>query len=265
MTLSLPTAHFAGLFCDAIFFGIYLVTCTGSIRVLLMTGRGREERWRRPGEIRWMMAIFGLFLFINCTLDIAMGFLRNFRAFVHSPNPLAILTSPKYWTNIIRPVNIAVGAWVADFVLIYRCWVVYGRRWLIIVPSVLLYLAHVANSLRVFAMMGAAGGLPTTANPNAFEAFRNALLVFSSLVAAQNVVTTGTLIWCIWLVERSQARNFQYEDRPRYLRRIIAVLAESGAAYTAVVLIVLGLAAASSPAIYVVEDLVSGRIINHNE
>ncbi|KXN85600.1 hypothetical protein AN958_11108 [Leucoagaricus sp. SymC.cos] len=249
MTLSLPAAQLAGIFCDAVFYGMFLVTFTGSIRVLLMKGRGKDERWCRPNEIRWMMAIFALLLFINCTLDIAMGFSRNFRAFVKSKNPLATLTSPTDWTNIgqVR-ITIALQS-------MKRCWIVYGRRWLVIVPSVLLYLAHVANTLRVFSMMGAAGGVPTVRNPKAFQAFRTALLVFCALVSAQNVVTTGTLIWRIWQVERSQAKVFKFGDRPRYFYRISAVLAESGAAYTAVVLIVLGCAAASSPALYVVETL----------
>ncbi|KXN83807.1 hypothetical protein AN958_01043 [Leucoagaricus sp. SymC.cos] len=256
MTLSLTAAQLAGVFCDAIFYGMFLVTCTGSIRVLLMTGRGREERWRRPSEIRWMMAIVALLLFIICTLDIAMGFSRNFRAFVNPGDPLVTLLSPTDWTNIGQPVNEAIGAWVADFILVREwCWIVYGRRWLVIIPSGLLYLANVGISLRVFAMMGASRGVPTLANPSAFQAFRNSLLGFCATIAAQNVLTTGVLIWRIWLVEKSQAKVFKFGDRPRYFYRISAVLAESGAAYTTVVLIVLGCAAAASPALYVVENL----------
>ncbi|KXN91385.1 hypothetical protein AN958_00908 [Leucoagaricus sp. SymC.cos] len=252
MTLSLVGAQLAGIFCDAVFYGMFLVTSAGSIRVLLTSGRGKEERWRRPSEIRWMMAMVALLLFIVCTLDVAMGFSRNFRAFVNSDNPLATLMSPTDWTNIGQPVNEAVGAWAADFILIYRCWIVYGRRWLVIIPSGLLYLANVAISLRVFAMMGAAKGIPTLTDANAFRA---SLLAFCSTIAAQNVLTTGVLIWRIWLVERSQARIFKFEDRPRYLHRISAVLAESGATYTAIVLITLVLTAAENPALYVVDNL----------
>ncbi|KXN81839.1 hypothetical protein AN958_03608 [Leucoagaricus sp. SymC.cos] len=254
MALSITAAEFSGMFCYAVFYGIFLVTCAGSVRVLLITGRKREERWRRPSEIHWMMAIVVLLLFIVTTLDIAMCFSRNLRAFVRSDNPLAVLTSPTDWTNLGQPVNEAVGAWAADFILIYRCWIVYSRRWPVIIPSTLLYLAVVAICLRVFAMMGAARGIPTLANANAFT---TSLLAFCSTVAVQNVLTTGLLIWRIWLVERSQAGGFEFGDRPRYLHRISTVLAESGAAYTVVVLITLILTAAQSPVVYVMSDLMT--------
>ncbi|KXN83507.1 hypothetical protein AN958_01365 [Leucoagaricus sp. SymC.cos] len=236
MTFSISAAHLSGLFCEAIFYGMYLVTCTRSVRLLFMTGSGREERWRRLGEIRWVMTIVALILFTICTLDITMSFSRDFRAVVKSDDAETVLMAPADWTNVGQ---------------IYRCWIVYGRRWLVIIPSALLYLANLAISLRVFAMMGAAGGIPTLTNAGAF---RTSLLAFCSTIAAQNVLTTGILIWRIWLVDRA-ARVFKFGNRPRYLQQIIRALAESGALYTTVVLLTLIFTVAQKTALYVVNTL----------
>ncbi|KXN87785.1 hypothetical protein AN958_08141 [Leucoagaricus sp. SymC.cos] len=250
MTFPITAAQLTGTFCEAIFYGIYLVTCTRCIRILFMTGSGREEHCCRPSEIRWMMAITGLTLFIVCTLNVMMGFSRDFRAFVQSENAEKALIAD--WTNIAR-VRTAFGACVADFILIYRCWIVYGRRWLVIVPSVVLYLTSLAISGTTYALMAEAGGIPDGTIPANAGTFRTLLLAFFATIAAQNVLTTGILIWRIWLFERNQ--TIMIGNTPRYLRQVIRVIAESGAAYTTFVLMTLISIAAYSNALYPISDM----------
>ncbi|KXN81349.1 hypothetical protein AN958_05143 [Leucoagaricus sp. SymC.cos] len=257
MTFPITGANLVGSFCDAVFYGIYLVTCTTCFRILFMTGSGREERWRHPSEVRWMMAIGGLILFIVCTLDITLAFSSNYRAFVHSENAEKALIAD--WSNIAE-VRTAFGAWVADFILIYRCWIVCGGHWPVIVPSVILYLTNLAISFRVYAMMAEAGGIPHGTVPENAGAFRSFLLAFFTTIATQNVLTTGILIWRIWLVERKQTKL--NGDPPRYLRQIIRALAESGAAYTTFVLMTLIASAAHSNALYPISGMATGIAFN---
>ncbi|KXN88449.1 hypothetical protein AN958_07360 [Leucoagaricus sp. SymC.cos] len=250
MTFAITGANLVGNICSAVFYGIYLVTCAPCCRILFTTGSGREERWRRPSEIRWMMAIGGLIPFIVCNPNLMMGFSCNYRAFMQSENAQKVLIAD--WTNIAQ-VRTAFGAWVADFILIYRCWIVYACQWLVIVPSVILYLTNLAISFRVYAMMVEAGGIPDGSVPANAGAFRSFLLAFFVTIAAQNALTTGILIWRIWLVERKQTRL--NEDPPHYLRQIIRALAESGAAYTTFVLMSLIASVAHSYALYPISDM----------
>ncbi|KXN92921.1 hypothetical protein AN958_08256 [Leucoagaricus sp. SymC.cos] len=260
MTFPITAAQLTGTFCEAVFYGMYLVTCAPCIRILFMTGSGREERWRRPGEIRWMMVIAGLLLFIVCTLSLAMGFSRDFRAFVQSENAEKALIAD--WTNVAR---VRTGLPVTEMIMltqqslfISQCWIVCARRWLVIVPSVILYLTNLAVSFREYAMMAAVRGVPNgTISANA-GAFRSLLLAFFSTITAQNVLTTSILIWRIWQVEKSQTRMLG--EQQRHLRRIMIVLMESGAAYTTLVFMTLISSAVHSNASYPISNMASGII-----
>ncbi|KXN81202.1 hypothetical protein AN958_05783 [Leucoagaricus sp. SymC.cos] len=258
MAFPITAAQLTGTFCEAVFYGMYLVTCAPCFRIIFMTESRREERWRRPSEIRWMMAIAGLTLFIVCTLNVTMGFSRDYRAFIQSEDAKKALIAD--WTNIarVRPVIAAFGAWVADFILIYRCWIVYGRRWLVIVPSVILYLTNLAIAGRVYAIMAEAGGVPGGTVPANAGAFRSFNLAFLTTIATQNILTTGILIRGIWLVEGNQTRMIG--GPPRYLRQVMRVFAESGSVYTTFVLMMLISSGAHSNALYPISDMASGII-----
>jgi len=103
----ITAAQLSGNFCETLFFGIYLVTCTSCVRTLLITGTGTgtstgKERWRRPHEIRWMLTIIAFVLFVICTFDTALGLLHNFRAFVDSEDPEREFRNIADWVNIAR-------------------------------------------------------------------------------------------------------------------------------------------------------------------
>ncbi|KXN87788.1 hypothetical protein AN958_08144 [Leucoagaricus sp. SymC.cos] len=258
MVFPITGAYMTGTFFGAIFYGIYLVTCIPCFRILFFTESGKGQRWRRPSEIRWPMAIGGLILFVVCALDATLNFSRDYRAFVESLDAEEVLIAD--WTNIARVMASAFGAWVADYILIYRCWIVYARRWVVIVPSIILYLANLAVSFREYAMMAVAGGIPgTTVSANA-GAFRSLLLAFFSTIAAQNVLTTSILIWRIWQVEKSQTRILG--EQQRHLRRVMIVLAESGAVYTTFVLLTLITSAAHSNTLFPLSDMAKGIVFN---
>jgi len=99
----ITAAQLSGNFCETLFFGIYLATCTSCIRTLLTisTGTGKE-RWRQPHEIRWILTIVAFILFVICTFDTVLGLLHNFRAFVDSEDPEQEFRNIADWINIAR-------------------------------------------------------------------------------------------------------------------------------------------------------------------
>ncbi|KAF5347892.1 hypothetical protein D9756_010197 [Leucocoprinus leucothites] len=254
----LTAAQLSGNFCETLFYGMYLVTFTFCARTLLITGSGREERWLRLHEIRWTMMIVALTLFAICTFDTAIGLLHNFHAFVQSEDAEKELLNIADWINIARSVNQTVAMILGDFVLIYRCWIVYGRRWLVITPSLILYLGNLAMAAKL---------IEVEANPKTHRdislnssQIRPWWLAFFAITAIQNILTTAILIWRIWRVEKQSERFMNHSGsmvhQPRHLRKVIRVIAESGAAYTTCVFVTFLVSVTQSNALYPTSDMV---------
>lgn len=64
--LPITASQLSGNFCETLFYGMYLVTCTFCARTPLLTGSGGEEQWLRLNKIRWIMAILAFALFGVC-------------------------------------------------------------------------------------------------------------------------------------------------------------------------------------------------------
>ncbi|KAF5348258.1 hypothetical protein D9756_010541 [Leucocoprinus leucothites] len=235
----ITTAQLLGNFCETLAYGVYLVTCTFCARTLFLVGKGQEERWASPHEIRWLMATIAMALFIICTFDVAIGLLHNMRAFIQSKDPERVFYNIADWINIVRSVDQVLAGILGDFVLVYRCWIVYGRRWLIIVPSLMLYLGGIVVAIAL---------IQAEANPKTPDDIlltsnqtRHWNSAFFALTAAQNILTSSILIWRLW-------------PGPRYLRKTIRVIAESGAAYTMTVFFASVASISRSNAVYPISD-----------
>ncbi|KAF5347444.1 hypothetical protein D9756_011119 [Leucocoprinus leucothites] len=252
----ITTAQLLGNFCETLAYGVYLVTCTFCARTLFLVGKGQEERWASPHEIRWLMATIAMALFIICTFDVAIGLLHNMRAFIQSKDPERVFYNIADWINIVRSVDQVLAGILGDFVLVYRCWIVYGRRWLIIVPSLMLYLGGIVVAIAL---------IQAEANPKTPDDIlltsnqtRHWNSAFFALTAAQNILTSSILIWRLWRmdreVERCINRNLLDYSRPPLLRKTIRVIAESGAAYTMTVFFASVASISRSNAVYPISD-----------
>ncbi|KAJ3561423.1 hypothetical protein NP233_g10200 [Leucocoprinus birnbaumii] len=260
MAFPMTAAQLAGNFCQALLYGVFLVTCTFCARTLLIKGSGRDERWARPHELRWMMAIMAFVFFVISTFDVAIGLLHNYEAFVRSDDAEKVFTRVSDWIDIARSTDQGILMVLADFILIYRCWIVYGRRWLIILPSVILYLGGTTSIAGLLVVMG----LQSTETNITLTSDKTTpwFLAFYAITAAQNVFTTTVLVWRIWQVEKETETFYttssafsQGSGQPRRLRAVIRVIAESGAAYTLCVLVTFILAAIQSNALYPASDI----------
>ena len=200
-SLPLTTAQLIGNYCETLTFGIYLVTCCFCARTLLFTD-DPEERLRRPSEIRWLILTAAVLLFVGSVFDDIIGLLHNMTAFVWYNGPGGAnqeLTNIRNWINLARvcistlflsptldvsqSVAQIVSMQLADLVLLYRCYVVYARRWLVIVPSTTLSLVGVAVALRLLAQ-----GL--TSSSLSFSLVRPWWSVLYGATVLQNLLTT---------------------------------------------------------------------------
>ncbi|KAJ3564679.1 hypothetical protein NP233_g8137 [Leucocoprinus birnbaumii] len=261
----ITSAQLTGNFCETLFYGMYLVTCTFCARTLFLTGHGKEERFRRLGEIRWLMTSVAFSLLFLCTFDVAIGLLHNFHAFIYAKDAEIEFFNIADWINIARSANVFVGAIIGDFVLIYRCWIVYGCRFRVAVPSFVLYLGSIATTIRLMEIEGNPN-TPSNISLNSPQ-IRPWFDAFFAITTAQNVLTTSLIIWRIWRVEKQCERFNMTESglsnsRPQHLRKVIRVIAESGAAYTLTVVLTLIVSSVQNNAEYPVSNMTLGMAFN---
>lgn len=146
---------------------------------------------------------------------------------------------------------------LADFILIYRCYIVYARSWRVIIPSVILYGGGVAMSL---AILGVAVTKSSAISLNWWSVIKPWWAAFFAITALQNLLTTSLLIWRIWRVEHQNVKYCAQDQNsnPRHqlrLRQLIRVIAESGAVYTTMVFVTFIVSMYNNNAIYPLSDV----------
>ncbi|KAJ6576670.1 hypothetical protein DFH09DRAFT_1149970 [Mycena vulgaris] len=256
-------AQLTGNYFETLTYGMYLVTCCFCVQSLFwIPQHGGEERLRRRSEIRWMLVSVFCFIFVVNTFDDIIGLVHNLAAFVKYTGPGGSkeeLTNIHDWINIARSFAQTANMIVGDFVLIYRCYIVYGRRWLVVVPSFVLYLTGIAMAIKLMYVEITTSNGAITLNSNVIKPWWSA---FFAITAAQNVLTTGLLVWRIWRVEHQNARYRGTGGRttssiivPRtQLHKVIRVVAESGLAYSTLVFMTFVVSVCNSNALYPLSD-----------
>ncbi|KAF8188847.1 hypothetical protein K438DRAFT_1452281, partial [Mycena galopus ATCC 62051] len=260
-------AQLTGHYFETLGYGMYLVTCCLCAKALFCIPHpGGGERLRRRSEIRWLLVSVFTFLFVVSTFDDIIGMVHIILAFVKYKGPggaTGELTNIHEWINIVRvstsrsfdQIGIMI---VGDFVLIYRCFIVYNRRWQAIAVSFILYLTGIAMGIKLMYVEITTSNGAITLNSNVIKPWWSA---FFAITAAQNVLTTSLLVWRIWRVEHQNdklraSRNTQLSvpvSQPR-LRKAIRVVAESGLAYSTLVFVTFVVSVCNSNTLYPVAD-----------
>ncbi|KAJ7893252.1 hypothetical protein B0H13DRAFT_2037510 [Mycena leptocephala] len=243
-------AQIIGIYFETLTYGIYLVTCCFCAQILFWIPQsGGGERLRQRSEIRWLLVSIFCFIFVVNTFDDIIGLLHMILAFE--------LTNIDDWINIARLFNQVLNMIVSDFVLVYRCFIVYGRRWLPIAVSFVLYLTGIAMGVQLMHTEFTASNNAITLNFNPIKPWWSAFLV---ITAAQNILTTSLLVWRIWRIEH-QNEKFRAESTwssaPAYqprLRKVIRVVAESGLAYSTLVFLTFLVSVCNSNMLYPLSD-----------
>ncbi|KAJ6529314.1 hypothetical protein B0H19DRAFT_1006695 [Mycena capillaripes] len=183
-------------------YGIYIVTCGIAGRRLLTTDSGR---WKRRSEIRWVMLVVFILLFVNATLDVVVATITLLDAFVF--DTANVLSHPSGWQTLTKASCVAFQSLLGDAVLIYRCWFLWSNSWAIIALSLLIWFANIACAIRFLYLKSqmAEGLVRSVSIQPWFEAFW-------SMTISINILTTSLIIIRIWMVER---QNKKFHAQPQ--------------------------------------------------
>ncbi|PIL34431.1 hypothetical protein GSI_03206 [Ganoderma sinense ZZ0214-1] len=248
-------AQLVALFMESILYGIFLVSFGMCMYVMLV-----KTRSRRQGK-RIVFFIVALLLFVFATLDVSIQLRHVLYAFIWYRGPggaIGEFSDLSYWLNAMKSVTYNAQTSIADGMLIYRCYIVYNGRWIIVVPLCVLWVAGaVVEGFNCY--------IEFTLHENALlNTSRLAPFITStvSITLVLNIIATSLIVYKIWSIERRSRIAFASHDasagynNTTALRRAMHIVIESGLMYTLSVVIVFVVFLASNNAQYAVSDCV---------
>ncbi|PBK90431.1 hypothetical protein ARMGADRAFT_1064533 [Armillaria gallica] len=210
--------------------GIY----TGVVVVALWATASRiiSENYRTPH----FLVVIILILYFLATFSLYENWTRAISYLIapHSTGSWEIYLSGHPSTSILLALGIdaILSAVLADATLIWRCWIVWGRSWrVVLVPITCTTLAIASRGIvAYYSAFGPIENVP----PQALylENIVNWAVLYSSLILA-------TLLWCTILIVYRILRVGGTAGRTGLYQRVIEMLVESTLLYSAVIVALL--------------------------
>ncbi|KAH8092471.1 hypothetical protein BXZ70DRAFT_875870, partial [Cristinia sonorae] len=227
-------AQIVALFLESIFFGIHIVTFGLCIHVLLFSRHTRPNGGRRYRVLNPFFLVSSL-LFVIAAFDEGLSLRHVLDAFIWykgAGGAKEELADISYWVNVMKTVTYAAQASIADSILIYRCYVVYSRNWMIAAGLLVLWAA-------CFILGAFICYIEFTMHTNAFlnssqlSPFITSVLL---LILSLNLIATTLIVFKIWKIQSVTARYVSSYGQGRQenttLRRAMRIIIESGAIYS---------------------------------
>ncbi|TFK32576.1 hypothetical protein BDQ12DRAFT_616859, partial [Crucibulum laeve] len=133
---------------------------------------------------------------------------------------------------------------------IWRCWIMHNRSWLIITPSLIMW---IAGAICEAFLLYYEATFHTQALVSA-EKLHPFGLAFWILTVVLNVLTTTLLIWPIWKVARD--KMYSHVDPHNSMMDVMHIIIESGLLYTIMAFVTLVTYASGNNALYPVASMV---------
>jgi len=241
-------ANFAGLITCAIFYGIVVILffqCLSALLNPVSYTKGRL-RWLLVIHIGAMFTFVTVFTAINLNI-ISTSYIDN-RKFPNDPYPGPLgyqVLAYSETSGIVSTVMFLLNSWLADGLLLYRCYIIYPmNRWAIVCPC-LIYLASIATGIVLVYYQ--------ITEPTCFiwRSTSVSIGVPYSISVSLNVFLTLMIIARLVLLTRrlQKAMNAPFRLGGLY-RAVITVVSESSAIYAAAFLLFIGTWAADNPTEY---------------
>ncbi|TFY60916.1 hypothetical protein EVJ58_g4847 [Rhodofomes roseus] len=251
----IDAAQLVALFMESSAWGMQFVTMVICVYTLVSTSRTT----RRPLNIP--LLAYAIVLFGFGTLDIAFALHRNLQAFVSYKGvggPDAVFNQISDYVTVLRSVWNFLAVLVADSALIHRCWVIYGRKWIFVIPSIIIWLGGFACACAETYYTSTLGKSTNLAGATKIEPFLNAFIVCGVTL---NIVTTTLILYRINVIHRASARYFSKNSGGTTVStrlqwsELNRILVESALVYTLSGIVLLIVNFAGSNAVYPTSDI----------
>ncbi|RDX40953.1 hypothetical protein OH76DRAFT_277179 [Lentinus brumalis] len=233
MTLSNDMAALIGFACEASLWGAYTVLFFVSMVLLFR----RKER----GFGNTPVIILSIVLFLFCTAHFALEF-NHFYTILRSigVNGFANETKPLVGADIF----ISLCDLLGDFLLVYRCWALWGKKaWVVVLPflTAVAGVGCMARAVHLTLVISPTAPVPDPSIvPLTTAAF--------SLPLCTNVMATGLILLRMWLMSRRTVTGLGIHRSKRVACSAVMIIVESGLLYLVTQLVFVVLVAIAHPA-----------------
>ncbi|KAK0185243.1 hypothetical protein F5146DRAFT_200163 [Armillaria mellea] len=250
MSISLAEAYFIALGCEIFLHGVYTALWLVSMYLLLFK--------RKRTTVIIVMTVLNIIMWVVATSHMAISFEQNFHAFLfrHAADDPTVWednASPNIYSQIsLEAVNIIIG----DGIVIWRAWILWGRKWWVIFTSGTLLtgtLAAAVGIIRAYTM--APPGITVFDNPT----LSTWAIAFISSTLTTNLWATSLVAYRTWSHNKF-IRSITGETVMTRFRRqngILAILIESGVFYSCTWFVAIVTFACGTNGIYPVIDILS--------
>ncbi|KAI0044517.1 hypothetical protein FA95DRAFT_252655 [Auriscalpium vulgare] len=239
---------------NSILYGVHAVTFGNAVWVLIFVKRRQARRPRLIGATFLLFAIG--------TVHIALAFRLVIEAFVLYEGPGGAEAQLSQISNVL--VNVKNSLYISqvligDAMLIYRCFMVHGKNWWIVVLPIILWLGNVI--LGAFIVY-----IPFTLHEHAvLSVSRLGPFITSgmSLTLTINIFCTTMIVRQIWLTQQRSLRIFGSDGfkHVQSFTRAIGIIIESAAMYTVTAIVFFALQLRKSNAEYSVAECIVQIIV----
>jgi hypothetical protein len=235
MAFTVRQAQIIGLFIETLFYGMHWVTFGVCLRCLLWDSHGA---FLATSQLKRGLLTMSVALFIVSTLDVALGVVNDYNGLV-SPGSQDTLNTPN-WLTVSRVVFLGIQNLIGDSIWVYRCWIIYNRRWSVILVPCILFLAVLGLSFTI------AGLEPETVPGPLAQAGTTTLMIaiVYCISFVSSLLTTVLIAHRLWKVDRdlhhmqssrvssATPRNLRLEPRRSRIGQAMLLVIESGIMFT---------------------------------
>ncbi|KAG0696793.1 hypothetical protein DFH29DRAFT_812580 [Suillus ampliporus] len=247
MSLTISKAELTGVFLESIAYGVYLMVFNQCMVVL-------KKRHSRPSDYLVGTAVS---LFILITAHLVIDILRNMEAFTSDyPNPNTYYEKYNTWQNILKSSLYVAVTLVSDAFILYRSFILWGRNYLIAAFPFLLFISDIG--IGVFWVYTLSLVVP---GENVFvDALSVRVKTFYTITLAMNVICTSLIAFKILKIQKVVAPFAKAtEDQ---ISRLVPIIVESGSAYSAFLVVMIGTYTSQSPAMFIFLNSMSPIIVS---
>jgi len=244
--LPLEVAGILSVWLETLLYGVYCSLFFETVYIILK----KRMTKTRPSKV-FFVAIN--IMFILSTVHIAVNLYRLLRGYVwlrDTVGPTAYFLNLGRWDNIAHDAINAVVTWIGDFLVIYRCFIVWNNNYyIIILPALFLIMSIISNSIALHLF----GKVPlgTIFGPTLVH-WMNTIY---ALALVQNTWTTGLIAWRIWRQERASAViGLRSATSQSSLIPIVRIVIESAAIYVLELIVLIILYALNHNAQFILQE-----------
>lgn len=244
-------AQLLALFMQSLTHGVHLVTFASCVRTQL-----RSSSARKP--MNWLWLSVAVSLFIVATIDLSFNLYHNIFAFVFftgQGGAAAVFDELSSWVEVVRSVLFYLGGSISDIALMYRCWVICGRKWTLLILQLLLFLSALACASVILYYTAILEATSTIPDENKLRPF---LTAYFSTTLCTNVICTSLIVFHIWKVNRRSSEFFTHSFRGSGRVDFLAlnrIFIESALLYTSSVVITFAALLSGSNVNYALSDI----------